>query len=98
MGIVKDEARKLIDQLPEQATWDDIMYQLYIRKKIDKGLEAIKEGQSFLMRKLKRGFFNEDTMGRTCPSWFQLSSFLFPLSAFLTQHYARLIIYFLLIY
>lgn len=45
MGIVKEEARKLLDQLPEQATWDDIMYQLYVRKKIDTGLDAIKEGK-----------------------------------------------------
>jgi len=45
MGIVKEEAKKLIDQLPEEATWDDLMYQLYIRKKIDKGLDALKEGK-----------------------------------------------------
>ncbi len=40
MSLAKDEARKLIEELPEQATWDDIMYQLYVRKKISVALKA----------------------------------------------------------
>ena len=31
MNTVRDEARKLIDQLPDEATWDDVMYELYIK-------------------------------------------------------------------
>lgn len=38
MGAVKDEAKKLIDTLPEQATWDDIMYEFYVKKKLEKAL------------------------------------------------------------
>lgn len=57
MGIVKEEAKKLIDQLPEQATWDDIMYQLYIRKKIDKGLDALKEGKVISHDEAKKRIF-----------------------------------------
>lgn len=57
MGIVKEEARKLIDQLPDQATWDDIMYQLYIRKKIEKGLDAIKEGKVISHDEAKKRIF-----------------------------------------
>jgi len=45
MSSVKEEARKLIDQLPSRATWDDLMYQLYVRKKIATGLKAAKEGR-----------------------------------------------------
>lgn len=30
MGMVKDEAKEIIDNLPEQATWDDVMYQFYV--------------------------------------------------------------------
>ena len=57
MGIIKEEARKLIDQLPDQATWDDIMYQLYIRGKIDKGLDAIKEGKIISHEEAKKRIF-----------------------------------------
>lgn len=44
MSIVKDEARKLIDKLPDQATWDDIMYEFYVKKKLSVALEAAKKG------------------------------------------------------
>jgi hypothetical protein len=45
MSRVKDEAKKLIDQLPEEATWDDIMYEIYVRKKIENALMAVEEGK-----------------------------------------------------
>ena len=44
MSDIKDEAKKMIDNLPEQATWDDIMYQFYVKKKIAASLKAAEEG------------------------------------------------------
>jgi hypothetical protein len=38
MATPKDAARQLIDHLPEQANWDDIMYELYVKQKIEAGL------------------------------------------------------------
>lgn len=45
MTFAKDDARKIIESLPEQATWDDIMYQFYVKKKITDSLEAAEEGR-----------------------------------------------------
>jgi hypothetical protein len=45
MRLVKDEAKKLIEKLPDTATWDDIMYELYVKKKIAAGLKAADEGR-----------------------------------------------------
>ena len=45
VSLAKDEARKIIDSLPEQATWEDIMYQFYIKRKIEVSLQAFKEGK-----------------------------------------------------
>jgi predicted transcriptional regulator len=45
MNIVKKEAKKLIDKLPDNATRDDIMYELYVKKKIAGGLKAAEEGR-----------------------------------------------------
>ena len=45
MSLAKDEARKIIDSLPEQATWDDIMYRFYVKIKIESSLKAIDEGK-----------------------------------------------------
>lgn len=44
MNIVKEEAKKLIEKLPDSVTWDDIMYELYVKKKIAVGLKAAEEG------------------------------------------------------
>jgi predicted transcriptional regulator len=44
MSIIIDVAKKMIDSLPEQATWDDIMYQFYVKKKIAASLKAVEEG------------------------------------------------------
>ena len=45
MSIAKEEAKKLIDRLPDHATWDDIMYELYVKKKLALALKAAEEGQ-----------------------------------------------------
>lgn len=42
----KQSAKQVIDHLPDQATWDDIMYELYIKQKIEVGLQAAKEGRT----------------------------------------------------
>ena len=31
---VKHEARRLVDDLPEDATWEDLMYRIYVRQVI----------------------------------------------------------------
>ncbi len=45
MSKVKQAALKIIESLPEQATWDDIMYQFYVKKKIEISLDAANEGK-----------------------------------------------------
>jgi len=46
MPSAKDAARQIIDHLPEQATWDDIMYELYVKQKIEEGLADIEAGRT----------------------------------------------------
>ncbi|MEQ8230109.1 MAG: hypothetical protein RLW61_03220 [Gammaproteobacteria bacterium] len=54
MPTAKEAARQIIDQLPEQATWDDIMYELYVKQKIDAGLQAADEGRVVSHEEAKR--------------------------------------------
>ncbi|MGR9100659.1 MAG: hypothetical protein ACU826_08835 [Gammaproteobacteria bacterium] len=44
--VSKEEAHKLIDQLPANATWDDLMHEIYVREAIEKGLEESKAGRT----------------------------------------------------
>lgn len=42
----KESAQHIINQLPEQASWSDIMYELYVKQKIEAGLRAVEEGHT----------------------------------------------------
>ena len=42
---IKQAARELVDQLPENATWEDLMREIYVRKAIDAGLKDMVAGR-----------------------------------------------------
>jgi hypothetical protein len=42
---IKDEALKLVEQLPDDATWEDLMYSIYVRQTIEKGLQDSRAGR-----------------------------------------------------
>lgn len=35
---IKQEAKRLIDRLPEDITWDDLMHEIYVRQSVENGL------------------------------------------------------------
>lgn len=43
---VKDEARKLIEKLPDNTTWDDLMREIYVRQAIESGLADSRAGRT----------------------------------------------------
>jgi len=45
MGKLKEEAKKIIDKLPEEVTFDDLMYELYVNHQIQIGLDQLANGQ-----------------------------------------------------
>jgi predicted transcriptional regulator len=59
MSMVKEEAKKLIDRLPEQATWDDIMYEFYVKKKLSVALKAAEEGRVVSHKEVKKRLLSE---------------------------------------
>jgi predicted transcriptional regulator len=58
MSTIKEEARKVIDSLPENATWDDLMYELYVRQKIEAGIQAAEEGRVISHEQVKQRFLS----------------------------------------
>jgi predicted transcriptional regulator len=54
MQTAKQAAKQIIDHVSDQATWDDIMYELYVKQKIEKGLKAIDEGRVLTSEDAKR--------------------------------------------
>ena len=41
---IKEEARKLIENMPEDCTWDDLMREIYVRQAIESGLADSQAG------------------------------------------------------
>jgi predicted transcriptional regulator len=42
---IKEEARRLIDRLPDDITWDDLMHEIYVRQSIEEGLADSEAGK-----------------------------------------------------
>jgi predicted transcriptional regulator len=42
---IKEEARRLVENLPDDSTWEDLMYQIYVRESIEKGLADSEAGR-----------------------------------------------------
>jgi predicted transcriptional regulator len=45
MSVTKAEALRLIETLPEDCTYEDIHYHLYVQQKVERGLAAVSTGQ-----------------------------------------------------
>lgn len=54
MQSAKESARSAIDRLSDQATWEDVMYELYVKQKIEAGLKAVEEGRIIPHEEMKR--------------------------------------------
>ncbi len=54
MQTAKQAAQKLLEQVPDQASWDDIMYELYVKQKLEDGLKAVAEGRTVSHEEAKR--------------------------------------------
>ena len=44
--LEKDEAHRLIDRMPQGATWDDLMREIYVRESIKRGLADSNAGRT----------------------------------------------------
>jgi predicted transcriptional regulator len=53
---MKDTAHKLIDALPEDATWDDLMYAVHVRASAEEGLADADAGRVISNADLRRSF------------------------------------------
>ena len=56
MAAVKDEAAKLIAALPDDATWDDLMYEIYVRQAIEAGIADSEAGDVASIDDVRREF------------------------------------------
>nr|CBH39302.1 hypothetical protein BSM_27800 [uncultured archaeon] len=54
MSTAKAEVRKLLEQIPDESSFEDIQYHIYVREKIERGLKDIGEGRIFDQGEIER--------------------------------------------
>jgi len=53
-ATAKEEARRLIDRLPDDATWDELEYELYVRRAVDAGIADSNAGRVVGIEELRQ--------------------------------------------
>ena len=54
MSTAKEEVRKLLEQLPDTSSFEDIQYHIYVREKIERGLQEVKEDRVLSQKEIER--------------------------------------------
>jgi hypothetical protein len=54
MSSVKEEVRKMLDQLPDDVSFEDIQYHIYVRQKVQRGLKDVQEGRVLSQEEVER--------------------------------------------
>jgi len=55
-GDIKADAHRMIEALPDDATWDDVMYRVYVRQCIDAGMQDADAGRVVDVEEVRRRF------------------------------------------
>jgi hypothetical protein len=51
--IQKKEAHKLIDRMPSNATWDDLIHEIYVREAIENGMADSKACRTCTVKEVR---------------------------------------------
>ena len=62
MNAAKEEVMRILESLPEDASLDDIQYHIYVRQKIDRGLDDVEAGRTL----------SEEEFDRRMARWLEL--------------------------
>jgi hypothetical protein len=53
---IKEQAQQLLDNLPDSATWEDVMYRIYVCQAIEAGVKDSDEGQTLDVKEVRKRF------------------------------------------
>lgn len=53
MATAKEAAREILEHVSDQATWNDIMYELYVKQKLEAGFADIEAGRTIPHEQVK---------------------------------------------
>lgn len=53
---IKEEAKRLLENLPDDFTWDDLMHEIYVRQSIEAGLADSEAGKVVEVSDVRKQF------------------------------------------
>ena len=53
---IKHEAQRMVQELPDEANWDDLMQKIYVRQAIEAGLHDSEAGRTVDVREIRERF------------------------------------------
>lgn len=53
---IKTMVSEALETLPADATWDDVMHRLYVRQKIESGLQDVSNGETVSVTEVRKRF------------------------------------------
>jgi hypothetical protein len=53
---IKKAAARLVRELPESASWDDLMYEIVVLRKVEAGLSDLRDGRKHDHASIRREF------------------------------------------
>lgn len=54
MKTAKKEVKRLLDRIPDDSTFEDIQYHIYVREKIERGLKDVEEGRVLTQKEVEK--------------------------------------------
>lgn len=53
---IKEQAHRLLDNLPDSATWEDVMHRIYVRQAIEAGVKDSDAGRIIDVEEVRKRF------------------------------------------
>ena len=54
--MIRDQAHRLVDQMPRDATWDDFIHEIYVREAIEQGLADSNTGRTKDVKEVRKKY------------------------------------------
>ena len=51
--MAKEEAHRIVESMPPNATWEDLMHEIYVREAVEKGLADSRSGRTRSVKEVR---------------------------------------------
>lgn len=60
---IKSKVNETLRTLPDDASWEDVMYRIYVRQKIESGMKDVAQGDTLSVAEVRKRFGLTESFG-----------------------------------